>query len=453
MNSIRNLFSACLSAALLAACGGSYSGLSSSTASSFKGAAAAQHASGRTKNAVTETVLHTFTGGSDGAVPASAELTELNGTLYGITRDGGGTGCGGNGCGTIFKLSPSGTEKVLYDFKGGSADGVHPKGGLVERSGVLYGTTQGGGPYGAGTFFKITTAGKKTGLYDFGAPIGSGYDGIYPYGRLIYVQANDMFYGTTIAGGSGSCSGGCGIAFSVTPSGKETILHSFKGGKDGDFLTGNLLYEGGKLYGTTQLGGGGGGSACTSSGVPAGCGTVFSVSTSGKEKVLYRFTAGADGAFPDAGVIDLNGTLYGMAGQGGGTGCGGRGCGSIFGLSTSGSFRTVYSFQGPPSDGAGPFGNLTKVNGSLYGATEYGGAGTGSPCPGVSGIAGCGVVFHVTTSGHENVLYSFKGSPDGAVGNTTLLYINGLFYGTTDNGGSVCEGSGVSCGTVFSITR
>ena len=82
----------------------------------------------------------------------------------------------------------------------------------------------------SGTFFKITTAGKKTGLYDFGAPIGSGYDGAYPYGRLIYVHANDMFYGTTIAGGSGSCSGGgCGIAFSVSPSGKETILQLQRG--------------------------------------------------------------------------------------------------------------------------------------------------------------------------------------------------------------------------------
>ena len=99
---------------------------------------------------------------------------------------------------------------------------------------------------------------------------GSGYYG--PYARVIYVAAKDMFYGTTLYGGSGSCYLGCGTVFSVTPSGKETALHSFQGGQDGDFPAGSLLYSNGD--GTTLLGGSG---SCTRT-AGNGCGTVFSLS-------------------------------------------------------------------------------------------------------------------------------------------------------------------------------
>ena len=138
-------------------------------------------------------------------------------------------------------------------------------------------------------------------LHSFGAAVSGGYDGIGPYGGLIYVHADDKFYGTTLEGGTGTCGSsgaGCGTVFSVTPSGKETVLHSFAGGQDGDFPTGSLLYSNGRLYGTTQIGGGG--STCGNTG-SVGCGTIFSVRTSGKEKVLYSFTGGSDGAFPDRG--------------------------------------------------------------------------------------------------------------------------------------------------------
>jgi uncharacterized repeat protein (TIGR03803 family) len=282
-------------------------------------------------------------------------------------------------------------------------------------------------------------------LHSFGNP---GYYG--PYAGLIYVQADDKFYGTTIYGGTGICgtSGlGCGTVFSVTPSGKETVLHSFAGGKDGDFLTGSLVYSNGELYGTTQLGGGGGGSTCSNSSVPAGCGTIFSVSTSGKEKVLYSFTGGSDGAYPDGGLINVSGTLYGMTGGGGGKLCSG-GCGTIFELSASGKFHGVHSFQGPPNDGASPFGNLTNVKGTLYGTTQQGGKSTA--CTASSGTTGCGVVFRVTTSGKENMLYSFTGAPDGAEPIETLLYLNGMLYGTTYLGGTGSCSNG--CGTVFSLS-
>jgi uncharacterized repeat protein (TIGR03803 family) len=439
-----------LSAAILAACGGANNGLYSSTPLSVTRSqpALGPHAANR----VTEKVLHGFTGGSDGAVPVNVILTDMKGVLYGTTEQGGGSGCqSSDGCGTVFKASTSGAESVLYGFKGGKTDGQYPKGGLIERSGVLYGTTQTGGANSAGTFFKITASGKETMLHSFGGAVGSGYDGVYPYARLIYVSANDMFYGTTLYGGSGSCYGGCGTVFSVTPSGKETVLHSFGGGQDGDFLSGSLLYSNGELYGTTENGGGGGGSTCSNTSVPVGCGTIFSVSTSGTEKVLYSFTGGSDGAYPDGGLIDVNGKLYGMAQQGG-AGCGGGGCGTIFSLSASNAFHAIYSFQGPPNDGAFPWGNLTNVDGVLYGTTDEGGASTA--CTISTGTTGCGTVFRVTTSGKEQMLYSFEGSPDGAYANTSLLYAKGVFYGTTLFGGSgsCTRAGGSGCGTVFSLT-
>ena len=393
-----------------------------------------------------ETVLYSFAGGSDGAVPANDVLLALNGKFYGITRSGGGSGCGGSGCGTVFKATSSGGETVLYRFQGGY-DGRYPKGGLVERNGVLYGTTQGGGSYGGGTFFKVTTAGKETVLHNFGAVVRSGYDGYSPYGRLIYVAATGKFYGTTISGGIATC--GCGTVFSVTPSGKETILHSFAGAPDGNFLTGSLIYNNGYLYGTSQLGGSGNASACTGTSGVVGCGTIFRVSTSGAEKVLYNFTGGADGAFPDAGLIDVSGKFYGMTGGGfTSSGCDPN-CGNVFSVTTSGTLHVIHTFAGPPSDGASPFGNLTNVKGVLYGATQYGGSDTA--CPGFSGVTGCGVVFRVTTSGKERVLYSFQGSPDGSTAQTSLLESGGVLYGTTDFGGSGCAPSG-GCGTIFSIT-
>src|SRR5580698_4417336 len=392
MKHLSKILGACLSAAILVACGGAATGVYSSTPLSV---ARSQPASGPyAAHRVTEKVLYSFTGGTgDGAYPVNLILTNVKGVLYGTTEQGGGTGCqsGSNGCGTVFKVSTSGAESVLYSFKGGKTDGQYAKGGVVERSGVLYGTTQSGGTYGGGTFFKITTSGKETVLHSFG----SGYYG--PYARVIYVAANDMFYGTTLYGGSGSCYLGCGTVFSVTPAGKETVLHSFQGGQDGDFPTGSLLYSNGELYGTTQLGGGGGSSFCYISSGPTGCGTIFSVGTSG-------------------------------------------------------TFQDIYSFQGPPNDGAFPWGNLTNVKGVLFGTTDQGGASTA--CSTASRTPGCGVVFRVTTSGKERMLYSFEGGPDGNYANTTLLYMKGVLYGTTLLGGSgsCTRTAGNGCGTVFSLS-
>ncbi|HEY2474227.1 MAG TPA: choice-of-anchor tandem repeat GloVer-containing protein, partial [Candidatus Cybelea sp.] len=144
------------------------------------------------------------------------------------------------GCGTVFSISAAGKETVLYAFKGGSADGEFPSASLLKVNGKLYGTTSGG--YNReGTVFAITTSGKETSLYSFkGAP-----DGAQPSAPLLNVKGT--LYGTTAKGGSG-CSSGCGTVFSITKSGKETVLHSFgEANEDGRYPLAGLIDVGGMV--------------------------------------------------------------------------------------------------------------------------------------------------------------------------------------------------------------
>lgn len=160
--------------------------------------------------------------------------------------------------------------------------------------------------------------------------------------------------------------------------------------------------------------------------------------------LLYSFHGfGHDGAYPAAGVISVNGTLYGTTRVGGGHGCRFReGCGTVYRIKASGKETVLHRFKGGPADGEAPVASLLNVNGTLYGTTALG------------GTYGNGTVFAITKSGHETVLYSFKGEPDGAHPQAPLLNVNGTFYGTTDAGGAYSCSSyfGGGCGTVFSIT-
>jgi uncharacterized repeat protein (TIGR03803 family) len=375
--------------------------------------------------------LYSFTGAPDGALPIGTTLISVNGTLYGSNSSG-----GANNFGTVFKITTAGKETVLYSFKGGS-DGWGPRGGLIDVSGTLYGTTRYGGgtgcsSNGCGTVFSVSTSGGETMLHSFG----TGSDGQHPYSGL--VELNETLYGTTLEGGTA----GLGTVYSVSLSGKEKVLHSFKGDKDGWLASAGLTDINGTLYSTTEYGGGGGGTACSQSGSELGCGTVFSISTSGKEHIVHSFTAGADGAYPVTGVTNVSGTLYGLSG-GGGSGCSG-GCGTVFSTSTAGAEQVLYNFKGG-SDGESPYSALIDYKGMLYGTTLYGG---GSAC--TSGN-GCGTIIKVSTAGKEQVLYRFKGSPDGWYPQTTMVDVNGALYGTTIDGGSAC-GSGNGCGTVFKVT-
>ena len=198
-----------------------------------------------------EKVLHTFAGSPDGWSPWGGVIMDANGNLYGTTSDGGAYG-GAYGYGTVFKLTSTGTETVLHSFcsQSGCPDGANPSGGLLmDLEGNLYGTTLSGGAYGAGTVFELTPDGTETVLYDFTG----GADGIGAGGLIMGLQGN--LYGTTVGGGAY----GKGTVFEVTPAGIETVLYSFcskSGCPDGAAPSGGLIMDSeGNLYGTTADGG------------------------------------------------------------------------------------------------------------------------------------------------------------------------------------------------------
>jgi len=347
--------SVCVVVAILAGCGG---GSGTPLSPSLTGLTAE-----RMRPGVAYKSLYSFDG-KDGGTPW-AGLVNVKGTLYGTTTVGGANCTSSGGCGTVFAITPSGKEHVLYSFKGGSGDGANPYAGLIDVNGTFYGTTNAAGDYasgcyghGCGTVFEVSTSGNEHVLHSFK---GGKTDGANPYAGLINV--NGTLYGTTSVGGGSGCSfyggKGCGTVFSITPSGKETVLYSFGGGSyDGTNPSAGLINVKGKLYGTTE-----GGGCC-------GGGTVFSITPSGKETVLYSFDSGSgDGANPYAGLVNVNGTLYGTT-VAGGAYCNAEGCGTVFELSTSGKEHVLHSFRGGSGDGKYPYAGLIDVNGTLYGTTS-----------------------------------------------------------------------------------
>jgi len=308
---------------------------------------------------------------------------------------------------------------ILHGFGVSKGDGNNPSAELINVKGTLYSTTSQGGAYGFGTVFSITKSGKETVLHSFGGrPDGEG-----PLARLLNV--NGMLYGTTAYGGEN----GTGTVFSMTRSGKEQILHNFDYGysyarNSGTVPIAGLIEVNGTLYGTTLHGG-----THPCSGSFYFCGTVFSITTGGTYNVLYNFGArGHDGYYPEAALLDVNGTLYGT------TNAGGKyDEGTVFSISTAGQKRTLYSFGTSGFlDGSNPLAGLIDVNGTLYGTTS-GGAG------------GSGAVFSITTDGVEKVVYPFDGI-HGSEPAAGLIDVKGVLYGTTPIGGVK------NVGTVFSVT-
>jgi uncharacterized repeat protein (TIGR03803 family) len=371
-------------------------------------------------------LLYSFKATPDGNNP-DAGLIDVGGTLYGTTENGGKYCTGSIGCGTVFRLTTGGIEKVLHSF-GKEGDGAYPSSALINVSGTLYGTTIFGGAYGYGTIFSITTGGAEKVVYSFrGQP-----DGSNPVASLIDVGGT--LYGTTAQGGKYCASGGCGTVFSITTGGTEKVLHNFGTGTDGFLPSAQLTNVKGTLYGTTLEGG-----AYTCNASPPECGTVFSVTKGGKEKVLHSFGKGADGKDPSAGLTNVGGTLYSTTRKGGAYYCSGSptGCGTVFSITTSGTEKVLHSF-GNGTDGSYAPTGLIDVGGTLYGTTGYG----GKYC---TGAFGCGTVFSITTGGMEKVLHSFGAGSDG-IFPVGLTDVNGTLYGTT------AEGGAQGYGTVFTLT-
>jgi uncharacterized repeat protein (TIGR03803 family) len=413
-----------VTAALLAGCGGSQPPLGAPGALSQTSALATRTDRTHYK------VVYSFGTSPDGSYP-TASLIDVGGTLYGTTAGGGSNSCPYlpyspyNGCGTVFSITTSGTEKVLYRF-GAVPDGSVPRASLLDVGGTLYGTTAYGGPYtcgyqgqpfSCGTVFSITTGGTEKVLHSFG----SGYDGRYPVAALIKVKGT--LYGTTSGGGANYCFYTsnilCGTVFSITTGGTEQVLYSFSYRRHPNTPSDSLIDVGGTLYGTTRYGG--------------RVGTAFSITLGGSLKKLHSFGSGTDGRDPHAALIDVDGTLYGTTENGGANNSCDGGCGTVFSITPSGTEKVLHSFSGG-SDGYFPAAGLIEVNGTLYGTTEYG------------GTYGGGTIFSITTSGRKQVLHNFCAcSSDGRLPLASLTDVNGTLYGTTYQGGAYNDG------TVFAL--
>lgn len=292
----------------------------------------------------TETVLHSFATGSDGTDPSGGLIEDSAGNLYGTTQFG-----GTSGNGAVFKLAPDGTE-TLWSF---GSWGFSPMSGVVmDKKGNLYGATLGGSS-GYGVVFRLSQSGTFKSLYNFTG----GSDGGNPSGLMRDNRGN--LYGVASQGGNfgNSCGGsGCGTVFKISGT-TEIVLYTFAGGTDGVYPTSGVIKDSaGNLYGTTAHGG------------TFGNGTVFEVTPSGTEKVLYEFTGSSDGNSPQSPLLmDSGGNLYGTT-SGGGT----NGSGVVFKLTPKGVESVLHTFSGG-NDGAQPAGGLILHDKTLYGATGGGG--------------------------------------------------------------------------------
>ena len=304
--------------------------------------------------------LYDFSGGNDGALPASRVVFGPDGNLYGTTSEGGGSGCNGSGCGTVFKLTPPPTacktalcfwsETVLYRFTGG-ADGAVPEYGdlIFDSSGAIYGTTS-AGAYDYGTVYKLTNSGgswTESTLYAFTG----GGDGFYPLGGVVFDQAGNL-YGTTDTG-----------VFELSPSGSgwtEIVLHQFDYETDGLGSAAGLVFDNqGNLYGNTHILG------------PGEGGTIFELTPSGGSwnfQVLYPFQGGT-GTVGSPLLLDSAGNLYGARTN---TPSGGGEAFELMNSSGSWNYVPLHEFSGG-SQGSTPYGSVVMdASGNLYG-TSYGG--------------------------------------------------------------------------------
>jgi uncharacterized repeat protein (TIGR03803 family) len=383
-------------------------------------------------SAVRETVLHTFGGRGDGslALDSGTVVRDSSGNLYGTTESG-----GKYGAGTVFELTSDGVETVLHSFQGGNKDGGGPYAGVtIDSSGVIYGTTLTGGMYTEGVVFKL--AKSKSGswsitlLHQFSGKVN---DGGSPEGGVILGPGSPgkkgCCYGTTYGGGAN----GLGTVFEISSSGKFSVLYSFCSQLDcadgQNPSAGLVLGNDGNFYGTTQFGG------------ISGHGTVFQLSRSSSgwtETVLHNFGGPGDGEEPEYGslIFDQAGKIiFGVTSSGGQSGFG-----TVFELTPASSSEwtetLLHSFEGG-SDGATPCGSLaTDTHGNLYGTAYNHGSGHG-------------VVFKLTQNREnktwsETVLHSFNGKDGAYPQSGVVVDSTGSLFGVTLEGGGAGAGYGVA---------
>jgi uncharacterized repeat protein (TIGR03803 family) len=352
----------------------------------------------------TETILHEFTNGADGAAPDGPLTFDAAGNLFGTTIYGG-IGVNGNSYGTVFELSPPSapggtwTYAVIASFDSGQV-AINPAGKLIfDTAGNLYGISDGGldnfqpcGSSPCGNVYELqppsVPGGAWTGAAIYNFTANGKKDGFGPTG--IIFGHGGVIFGTTGEGGVYEI----GTLFKLLPPTApgnpwtEKILYDFAVG-DGYPSGGLISGPNGSFFGTTAESG------------TSGFGTVFQLiapsgTTPWSESVLYNFTGGSDGAYPVGGVIaDKSGDFFGVAnGRGGNTNadCLSTGCGALFALTPpaapGGAWTeyTLHDFAGG-YDGGNPVGRLLSIKGILYGVTAYG----GTPKDGLGGT-----VFRIT---------------------------------------------------------
>jgi uncharacterized repeat protein (TIGR03803 family) len=329
-----------------------------------------------------ETVLHVFgEGAGDGAYPAAGVIQGSDGNFYGTTAHGIDFE---NVSGTVYGMSPAGAEVVLETFAFADGGDSPTLGGVIQGSdGVLHGVAAEVGGY---SVYGLTTTGMQVG--------GAGLGSLSSISHAALVQTIDgSLYGTTVNGGTHEM----GTVFKAIPSQGSYVIYSF-GGVPGDALApGVPLIQGsdGNLYGTTATGG------SPSATCPQGCGTVFRITPSGVETVLYYFGSNStDGQGPSGALVLANdGNFYGTTAAGGLTAINAfassncklkNGCGTIYKITPAGAETVLYSFGSTPADGLAPSGALLQASdGNFYGTTTAGGA------------ANAGTVFKLTLAANS----------------------------------------------------
>jgi len=315
---------------------------------------------------------------------------------------------------------------VVYSFTGGSKGG-NPGTLIIDANGNLYGAE--GQPVGYGSVFKLAPKGAINFYY-----LEKGGEGT----KGLVMDAKGTLW-VNVTGGGGI---GCGVIFTIRPSGREVLKHDFAGPpSDGCAPIGALIMdESGDFYGTTFNGG------------KNREGTVFELAAGGTETVLYSFCRKAncaDGASPDAGlVVDSEGNLYGATYWGGRQGCGDQ-CGTVFELAPDGTETVLHKFRGPPNDGNGPNGTLIiDESGNFYGTLFTGGR------AGCFEDTGCGAAFKLAPDGTYGVLHFFTGKTGDGANPVAGLIADSAdnLYGTTEyGGGRGCTISPYGCGTIFEL--
>jgi uncharacterized repeat protein (TIGR03803 family) len=330
------------------------------------------------------------------------------------------------------KPAPAQTFTTIYSFPGGTSGAYAGSGLIVRADGYLIGGTQQGGdqscqsPFGCGVLFSVSPEGTESVLHSFAGSVTE--DGASPAG-LVLDAKTALIYGTTSGGGvaTDACVDGCGTVYSINAKGKETILHNFSGSPDGSLPLGNLILDpSGNLYGVTFYGGGLSGES--------GNGTVFEINNSATESLLYKFAPSPNGTNPNGGFVrDSAGNFYGTTTYGGTGSCNNGfapGCGTVFEVNSSGVETILYNFTGG-NDGQYPSSLIIDNAGNLYGLADYNGYGD---------------VFKIDTSGNFSVLYNASFAAQ--IG-SIILGPAGSFYGTASGGNSACSGG---CGLVFRLS-